>query len=66
MDGLWQLQDCRLSHNRLPTDELVKLLDDFGRHYDTLSQQLADAAPAAAPMQQDRRHWPAKNALRYP
>lgn len=32
MDGLWQLQDCRLSHNRLPTDELVKLLVDFGRH----------------------------------
>ena len=66
MDGLWQLQDCRLSHNRLPTDELVRLLDDFGRHYDTLSQQLADAVSAAAPMQQDRRHWLAKNALRYP
>ena len=66
MDGLWQLQDCRLSHNRLPTDELVRLLDDFGRHYDTLSQQLADAVPAAAPMQQHRRHWPARNALRYP
>ena len=33
MDGLWQLQDCRLSHNRLPPDELVKLLTGFARHY---------------------------------
>ena len=63
MNGLWQLQDCRLSHNRLPPDEMVELLDAFGRHYDTLAQRAADEVLAAAAMQQDQRHWPARNAL---
>ena len=29
----WRLQDCRLSHNRLPPEDLVRLLTDFARHY---------------------------------
>ena len=37
--GQWRLQDCRLSHNRLPPDELAKKLMDFGWHYNILSQR---------------------------
>ena len=37
--GRWRLQDCRLSHNRLPSDELIKKLIDFGWHYNVLSQR---------------------------
>ena len=37
--GRWRLQDCRLSHNRLPSEELVKKLTDFGWHYNVLSQR---------------------------
>ena len=33
MDGAWQLQDCRLSHNRLPPEALLELLTGFARHY---------------------------------
>ena len=29
----WCLQDCRLSHNRLPPEGLITLLDGFARHY---------------------------------
>ncbi len=29
MDGSWQLQDCRLSYNRLPSDELIETLSEF-------------------------------------
>ena len=43
INGLWQLQDCRLPHNRLPPDELVELLTGFARHY---SEQ-AGASPSA-------------------
>ena len=43
MDGLWQLQDCRLSHNRLPPEALLELLTGFARHY---SEQ-AGASPSA-------------------
>lgn len=42
--GRWRLQDCRLSHNRLPCEGLVKMLIDFGWHYNVLSQR-----PARAP-----------------
>ena len=35
----WQLQDCRLSHNRLPSDALVQALTGFAAHYTNLSQQ---------------------------
>lgn len=45
--GRWHLQDCRLSHNRLPSEALVKELIDFGRHYNLLSQR-PGRAPAAA------------------
>lgn len=41
-DGMWQLQDCRLSHNRLPPDDLVRRLTDFARHY----SRLAGTSPA--------------------
>jgi len=54
MDGRWQLQDCRLSHNRLPLEELLTILDAFGRNYDTLFHQLPEAAPRTALVQQDR------------
>jgi len=47
VDSAWQLQDCRLSHNRLPSDALVRLMDDFGIHYDRLSRQSADTAAAS-------------------
>ena len=33
VDERWRLQDCRLSHNRLPPEDLVRLLTDFARHY---------------------------------
>ena len=35
----WRLQDCRLSHNRLPPEELITLLADFARHYSDHSSQ---------------------------
>ena len=75
MDGRWQLQDCRLSHNRLPSDELAGVLNDFGRHYDTLYRESADATSAAEPArsigssvltattQNDRQHLPAGNVF---
>lgn len=45
--GRWRLQDVRLSHNRLPSEYLVKMLIDFGSHYNLLSQRPARAvAPA--------------------
>jgi len=37
--GRWRLQDLRLSHNRQPSEELVKMLTDFGWHYNILSQR---------------------------
>jgi hypothetical protein len=37
--GRWRLQDCRRSHNRLPSEELVTALGDFGWHYNILSQR---------------------------
>lgn len=37
--GRWRLQDCRLSHNRLPSDDLVEILIRFGWHYNILSQR---------------------------
>lgn len=45
--GRWRLQDCRLSHNRLPCEGLVKMLIDFGWHYNVLSQR-PGRAPGAA------------------
>jgi hypothetical protein len=42
--GRWRLQDCRRSHNRLPSEELVTTLCEFGWHYNTLSQR-----PGSAP-----------------
>jgi len=45
--GRWRLQDCRLSHNRLPSEALVKMLIDFGRQYNLLSQR-PGRAPAPA------------------
>jgi hypothetical protein len=47
--GRWQLQDCRLSHNRLPSDALVKILTDFGWHYNKLSQRPARMAKEPRP-----------------
>jgi len=41
----WRLQDCRLSHNRLPPEALLELLTGFARHY---SDQ-AGASPAVDP-----------------
>jgi hypothetical protein len=38
MDGLWQLQDCRLSHNRLPSDALIETLSELAVHYSNLSE----------------------------
>lgn len=35
----WRLQDCRLSHNRLPSEAMVQTLTGFAAHYNTLSQQ---------------------------
>ena len=35
----WRLQDCRLSHNRLPSEALVQTLIGFATHYNNLSQQ---------------------------
>lgn len=29
----WRLQDCRLSHNRLPPEELIEQLSAFAMHY---------------------------------
>jgi hypothetical protein len=43
--GQWQLQDCRLSHNRVPPDELIKKLRDFCWHYNVLSQRPNRMAP---------------------
>ena len=43
--GRWRLQDCRLSHNRLPSEALVKMLIDFGKQYNVLSQR-----PGRAPV----------------
>ena len=45
--GRWRLQDCRLSHNRLPSDALVKMLIDFGKQYNLLSQR-SGRAPVPA------------------
>jgi hypothetical protein len=42
MDGPWYLQDCRLSHNRLPPEDLLKRLTDFARYY----SDLAGASPS--------------------
>jgi hypothetical protein len=47
--GQWRLQDCRLSHNRLPSEDLVKMLIDFGWHYNNLSQRPGRAPRAARP-----------------
>ncbi|CDS49851.1 hypothetical protein [Polaromonas sp. CG9_12] len=47
--GRWRLQDCRLSHNRLPSEELVKILADFGLHYNILSQGPGEAPTTARP-----------------
>lgn len=47
--GRWRLQDCRLSHNRIPSEALVKMLIDFGWQYNLLSQRPGRAAvPAQA------------------
>lgn len=74
MDGGWQLQDCRLSCNRLPSDELVRLLDDFCGYYGRLYLRPANAALAAAsahsssragltvPMKKNRQDLDAANA----
>jgi hypothetical protein len=35
----WRLQDCRLSHNRLPSDALVQTLIGFATHYNNLYRQ---------------------------
>jgi hypothetical protein len=35
----WRLQDCRLSHNRLPPEALLELLTGFARHYSDYSSQ---------------------------
>lgn len=37
--GRWQLQDCRLSCNRLPSENLIKAVTDFSWHYNLLSQR---------------------------
>ena len=37
--GRWQLQDCRLSCNRLPSAKLIEALTDFSWHYNLLSQR---------------------------
>ena len=37
--GRWQLQDCRLSCNRLPSEKLIKAVTDFSWHYNLLSQR---------------------------
>ena len=37
--GRWQLQDCRLSCNRLPSAKLIAAMTDFGWHYNVLSQR---------------------------
>lgn len=47
--GRWRLQDCRLSHNRLPSEALVKALIDFGSHYNLLSQRPGRAPKTARP-----------------
>jgi len=48
MHGRWRLQDLRLSHNRMPSEGLVKMLTDFGGHYNTLSQRPGRATKAQA------------------
>jgi hypothetical protein len=35
----WHLQDCRLSHNRLPPEALLERLTGFARHYSDHSSQ---------------------------
>ena len=45
--GQWRLQDCRLSHNRLPPEDLVKKLSDFGWHYNVLSERPGRMGPTA-------------------
>ena len=47
--GRWRLQDCRLSNNRLPPDDLIKKLTDFGWHYNILSQRPGRAQTVARP-----------------
>lgn len=37
--GRWQLQDCRLSCNKLPSAKLIEALTDFSWHYNLLSQR---------------------------
>lgn len=54
--GRWRLQDCRLSHNRLPSQSLVKMLIDFGSHYNLLSQRPA-RAPALAQYLKASKPW---------
>ena len=39
LGACWRLQDCRLSHNRLPPEELITLLAGFVRHYSDHSSQ---------------------------
>jgi hypothetical protein len=52
--GCWRLQDTRLSHNRLPSEDLVNLLTDFGWQYNILSQRPARAPKAARPSREVR------------
>jgi hypothetical protein len=56
--GRWHLQDCRLSHNRLPSEDLIKKLTDFGWHYNILSQRPGRAPPTIRSRQTSRPHKP--------
>ncbi len=56
--GRWRLQDLRLSHNRQPSEDLVKMLTDFGGHYNILSQRAGRAIRRIPTKQHDAEAWP--------
>ncbi len=56
--GRWRLQDLRLSHNRLPSEDLVKMLTDFGQHYNILSHRPGRAIRRIPTKQHDAEAWP--------
>ncbi len=56
--GCWRLQDLRLSHNRQPSEDLVKMLTDFGGHYNILSQRAGRAIRRIPTKQHDAEAWP--------
>lgn len=49
LDERWRLQDCRLSNNRLPSEDLVNAMTDFASHYSHLDQGASEVVKNTRP-----------------